>query len=38
MLVMAEALAATGGDLLTQPELLEAARAEFAVSEPDLPG
>ncbi|GAB3913272.1 amidohydrolase [Microlunatus endophyticus] len=37
MLHMAEALAAAGGDLLTEPELLEAARAEFATSEPDFP-
>lgn len=37
MLHMAEALAAAGGDLLTEPGLLDAARAEFETSEPDFP-
>jgi len=37
MLHMAEALAAAGGDLLTEPGLLAAAREEFARSEPDFP-
>ncbi|MBO0811280.1 MAG: amidohydrolase [Microlunatus sp.] len=37
MVHMAEALAATGGDLLTESGLLDVARAEFATSEPDLP-
>jgi amidohydrolase len=38
MLRMAAALAKTGADLFCDGELLEAARKEFAVSGPDLPG
>jgi metal-dependent amidase/aminoacylase/carboxypeptidase family protein len=37
MLHMAEALAAVGADLLTEPGLLAAARTEFATAEPDFP-
>lgn len=37
MLHIAEALAATGIDLLTEPGLLEIARTEFATTGPDLP-
>jgi hypothetical protein len=37
MLRMAAALAKAGADLFGDGALLEAARAEFAVSGPDLP-
>jgi len=37
MLHIAEALAATGIDLLTEPDLLTTAQQEFATSGPDLP-
>jgi amidohydrolase len=37
MLHMAEAMAATGADLLAEPALLRAARDEFATSGPDFP-
>jgi amidohydrolase len=38
MLAMATALACAGADLLADPGLLTAAREEFAVRGPDLPG
>jgi hypothetical protein len=37
MLHMSEALAGAGADLLAEPELLAAARAEFATSTADFP-
>ncbi len=37
MLAIAEALAATGIELLTDPALLDEVRQEFATSSPDLP-
>jgi amidohydrolase len=37
MLHMAEALAATGADLLTEPRLWDSVRAEFATAGPDFP-
>jgi hypothetical protein len=37
MLHIAEALAATGIDLITEPDLLQHAKTEFATSGPDLP-
>jgi hypothetical protein len=37
MLRMATALACSGADLLADPELFDAVRAEFATRGPDLP-
>jgi hypothetical protein len=37
MLHMSEALAGAGADLLVEPELLAAARTEFATSTADFP-